>query len=188
MNLKLLRSAKWVRVGVITFLLLVSLGCATTRSSENVQGAHLTPPPPCPVTIPNETEPPVKYYGGMRTYSPEYQGPRSDRMEGSHGNGRLWVILPPDGKLRLERTAGGLAWVKVLWWRAVRGVLSVEGRRLDACAGPLRFTVPAVYGQTGLQVGSIEFPTEGCWEVTGRAGEAELTFVVDVQAQKGTGR
>jgi hypothetical protein len=33
------------------------------------------------------------------------------------------------------------------------------------------------YGDSGYQPVSISFPTEGCWEITGRVGEASLTIV-----------
>jgi hypothetical protein len=37
--------------------------------------------------------------------------------------------------------------------------------------------VPDGYGTTGFQASGVTFPAEGCWEVTGRVGEAGLTFV-----------
>ena len=45
------------------------------------------------------------------------------------------------------------------------------GRRLTAT------DVPDGYGVTGFQASAVTFPTEGCWEVTGRVGNASLTFV-----------
>jgi len=69
--------------------------------------------------------------------------------------------------------------IKFPWWRAVRGELRIEGRRLDQSAPPLRSDFSS-YGPTGFQATGIIFPTEGCWKITGRAGEASLTFVVIV--------
>jgi hypothetical protein len=37
--------------------------------------------------------------------------------------------------------------------------------------------VPDGYGATGFQASAVSYPTEGCWEVTGRVGDASLTFV-----------
>lgn len=75
--------------------------------------------------------------------------------------------------------------MKFPWWRApdVEGALTIEGRRLDADAPPdappLRAQIPDGYGQR-FQASGIIFPTEGCWEVTARSGDAELTFITKV--------
>jgi hypothetical protein len=74
---------------------------------------------------------------------------------------------------------GSLA-MKFPWWRGVKGKLSIEGRRLDASAGPLRASIPDGYGDTGFQATSLIFPTPGCWEVSGKVGKVTLTFVVQV--------
>jgi hypothetical protein len=65
------------------------------------------------------------------------------------------------------------------WDRGVRGQLTVTGRRLDAPAPPAQGLYDmSGYGDIGFQAGAIYFPSEGCWEITGRVGEASLTFVV----------
>jgi hypothetical protein len=33
---------------------------------------------------------------------------------------------------------------------------------------------------TGFQASGVQFPTEGCWEVTGTVGTTSLTFVTFV--------
>jgi hypothetical protein len=77
-----------------------------------------------------------------------------------------------------EPSAGGTIRTKYPWWRAVSGTLRLEGRRLDGPAPPLTATeVPDGYGATGFQASAVSYPTEGCWEVTGRVGDAILTFV-----------
>ena len=63
------------------------------------------------------------------------------------------------------------------WWRGVTGSLRIDGRRLDAPAPPLGASIPDGYGDSGFQSTAITFPTGGCWEVTGRVGEASRTFV-----------
>jgi hypothetical protein len=70
--------------------------------------------------------------------------------------------------------------MKFLWWRGVRGKLTIQGQRLDAPAPPLRADIPGGYGDTGFQATGLIFPTEGCWEVTGKVGESSLTFVTRV--------
>jgi hypothetical protein len=70
--------------------------------------------------------------------------------------------------------------MKFPWWRGVRGKLTIEGKRLDATAPPLRANIPEGYGDTGFQSTALVFPTEGCWEVTGKVGKVSLTFVTRV--------
>ena len=41
--------------------------------------------------------------------------------------------------------------------------------------------LPEGYGTVGFQASGVDFPTEGCWEVTGAVGDATLTFVMFVQ-------
>lgn len=150
-------------------------------------GAH--PPPTsaafaCPVTIPNDSQPPPGG-GGI--------GPGSML---THGNGLLWTILPDDGVWRVAESdiqPGGSFKEKFVWWRrvvdqtseTVNGVLTAEttfagdlrisGRRLDASSDPL---TAATYPE-GVHVGStITFPSGGCWEITGTAGEDAMTFTV----------
>jgi hypothetical protein len=120
---------------------------------------------PCEVTIPNGEAPPGE------TPGPTY-----------HGNGRLWVGLPDDGRRAAgaaPRLPEGMA-LKFGWWRGVRGLLAIEGHRLDGSAPPLRSIVPAGYGDIGFQSTMLVFPSEGCWHVTGRVGDDELSFVIRI--------
>lgn len=69
------------------------------------------------------------------------------------------------------------------------GPLAIEGRRLDGSAGPLRAHIPKGYGDVGFQVTGILFAGPGCWEVTGRVGDATLSFVtLVVKTGEGPGR
>ncbi len=126
-------------------------------------------PSACPVTMPNRNTPPGE------NPSPSH-----------YGNGTLWTALWLDGSV--EFRPGGPGFVlsdgslkmKFPWWRGVPGNLSIQGKRLDAPAPPLRAEIPKGYGNTGFQTTYLIFPTEGCWEVTGKVGEASLTFVTRV--------
>lgn len=125
--------------------------------------------------------------------SPNGKHPRKDAGF-NHGNGSLWVALWPHGKLvagtfpdgssRAEIRPDGSIDAKLGWWRGVEGELTIRGRRLDAPAPPLRADVPQGYGVSGFQATGIIFPAQGCWRVTGRAGEAELSFVTLVVKRK----
>lgn len=59
----------------------------------------------------------------------------------------------------------------------VEGQLTIEGRRLDAPAPTLQAGIPDGYGNIGFQAAGLIFPAEDCWEVTGKVGQVELTFV-----------
>ena len=106
---------------------------------------------------------------------------------GSHqafGNGRLWVGgLWDAGVIETRPQSDGTVGTKFGWWRNVPGRLRITGHRLDATAPTLRATVPDGYGITGFQSSGVDFPTAGCWKVTGTAGTATLTFVTLVIKQ-----
>lgn len=119
----------------------------------------------CPITRPNGSEPPGSTSGA------EF-----------HGNGSIWVGTWHSNIVVWEPEADGSIDAKFGWWRGVSGQLRIEGRRLDAPAAPLTAHIPEGYGNSGFQATGIIFPTEGCWEVTGRVGDASLTFVTLVIA------
>jgi hypothetical protein len=71
--------------------------------------------------------------------------------------------------------------MKIAWYRGdgLRGKLKIEGKRLDAAAPPLRSQFTD-YGDTGFQPSEVIFPTEGCWQVTGKVADTSVTFVTRV--------
>ena len=126
----------------------------------------------CPVTVANGKEPP---------------GERPSSLH--HGNGAVWTVLQPAG---IDRGGtpepDGSTSQKYPWWTVgTAGELTIEGHRLDAAvASPLRARVNSGMPDTPFATvpggsfwsSAISFPTEGCWQVTGRVGSASLTFVV----------
>ncbi|WP_322802069.1 hypothetical protein [Thermoflexus sp.] len=95
----------------------------------------------------------------------------------------LFTDVPEGGKLlftpEYHLQPGGSLRMKWGWDRVgITGTLQIEGRRLDAPAPPLRADIPPGYGDTGFQVSTLIFPTEGCWEVTGRVGAHSVTFIL----------
>jgi hypothetical protein len=101
------------------------------------------------------------------------------------GNGRLWVGgLWPRGIILMTPdfiNPDGTMGMKFGWWRATSGYLTITGRRLDAPAPPATGDPsPGAYGLTGFNASGVTFPTEGCWQVTGRAGAVSFTFVTFV--------
>ncbi|MGH2963983.1 MAG: hypothetical protein ACRDMH_01195 [Solirubrobacterales bacterium] len=118
----------------------------------------------CPVTLPNGNAPP-------RHHEPNF-----------YGNGRLWVLLPtykhPDGI-----NPDGSYSKKIPWWEAVSGKqLRVSGERLDGPAPPLRAAVNEAIDSSGSFLAStVIFPTQGCWRITGQAGDVTLTFTIRLE-------
>jgi hypothetical protein len=105
---------------------------------------------------------------------------------GNHGNeGRtiatsLWpdgtVTFKPGGPGCIEED--GAMWMKWPWWHEGKHKrLTIEGRRLDGTAPPLRAWVPDGYAGE-FQSSALIFPTAGCWQVTGTVDDQALTFVV----------
>lgn len=107
------------------------------------------------------------------------------------GTEKLWAMLPADGTWRglkpYSPTFPGYR-QKIFWWR--KGYswrsdpsppLTVRARRLDAVAPSLAVRhATNGYRQDwkSFMVVAVDFPTPGCWEITGQFKGDELTFVV----------
>jgi hypothetical protein len=107
-----------------------------------------------------------------------------------HGKGRLWTELAPDG---IDRGGtpqpDGSTGQKYPWWTVgTTGDLTIQGRRVDASAPPLRALINSGVPQNAFAevpggrfwASYLLFPTKGCWRVIGRVGRTSLTFVVFV--------
>jgi hypothetical protein len=101
----------------------------------------------------------------------------------AYGNGSLWVgALWPHGVVIItpgQINPDGSMGMKFGWWRATTGFLTITGRRLDEPAPPLSAQASG-YALTGFDASGVTFPTEGCWQVTGKVGPVTLTFVTFV--------
>jgi hypothetical protein len=101
----------------------------------------------------------------------------------AHGNASLWVGgLWPHGVVIItadDVNPDGRLSMKFGWYRLTSGFLTITGRRLDAPAPPA-WGLASGYGLTGFNASGVNFPTEGCWQVTGRVGRVTLTFVTFV--------
>ena len=154
--------ARVLTVGVLTALVPHDF-VATPGFQAATQAAE------CPVTQPNG-----------ETITTEPAG-------GNHGNDTLVTSLWPGGKIVFRRggpgfvLADGALSMKFGWWRRVSGSLTLEGRRLDGQAPPMRASIPDGYGLIGFQSTALIFPTPGCWQVTGHVGSGSLTFVTLVE-------
>lgn len=166
------------RLFVLSLLLVMVAGCS--NSGVGVVLRMFVPRIPlsdeaiasCPVTLPSDEASPVEI-------PPDYAGFTYWNEETT-----LFTIPWPEGKVIFEPGGpgfigldGSLA-MKWPWYRYnVVGQLTIEGRRLDAPALPLRAEINGNYGTIGFQPSGLIFSSEGCWEVTGRVGDHSLTFV-----------
>ena len=134
----------------------------------------------CPVT-----QPPVPPFTPPSPYS---QNAPWDNFW--YGTDFLWTAVPRSGVWSgLPHNPEGYT-QKVFWWRKgysstnePEPQLSVIGRRLDAPAPPL--AVSKATNAYAAEIGSamlvgVDFPTFGCWEITGHYAGTELSFVVRV--------
>lgn len=151
---------------------LVLLIAANRSDGNQLVAASDQPIAVCEVTRPNGI------VAGSEQSEPNSYGNRQLSL-GPFG---LWpdgaVVFKPGGAGFI--TPDGSLGMKFGWTRGVRGQLRIEGRRLDSSAAPLRSVVPKGYGEIGFQATGLVFSTPGCWEVTGRVGDASLTFVTKV--------
>jgi hypothetical protein len=71
-------------------------------------------------------------------------------------------------------------WIKVGWFQPAGVDLIITGKRLDGDAPPLESETSCCY-PTRFQATGLYFPTGGCWEVTAKAAESQLSFIVWVE-------
>jgi hypothetical protein len=158
------------------YLLFISILCIGQERTKTAVA-----PETCPVTKP-----------AMQPFVPPSPYPAKPSRENFwFGTDRLWTALPETG-----------AWIglghyspsdptfrqKLFFWRqgfdahaATAGKLTVTGRRTDSLAPPLQTDgpgIPSWAGDDQFFVTGINFPTTGCWEITGRYEDVKLTFVV----------
>jgi hypothetical protein len=89
--------------------------------------------------------------------------------------------LQGDGRWHGLPYIGGYYTQKIAWWPGSGDFLKVTGRRLDAPAPPaVGFDGNVSYHERDgtFWMSSVGLPAPGCWEITGRTNEAELSFVV----------
>lgn len=103
---------------------------------------------------------------------------------GSYANGLLSTQLSPSGVVPARVEPDGSLFWKFGWTpNGIKGVLTVRGERLDSPSPPMHVRgVHWGYSSTGRGgwASAVQFPTEGCWRITGRVRDVSLTFVVKV--------
>ncbi len=156
-------------------LLLLSQVCLSQHRSN-------TPsvPETCPATKPSDQPfvPPSPYPA------------KHSKSSFWFGTDRLWTQLPITGTWgRLGHSTLGdpTFGQKLMFWRqgydphTEASRLKITGRRIDSPAPPLPVEEPTSGSWTdndSFIVAGINFPTTGCWEITGNYDNDEVTFVV----------
>lgn len=166
---------------------LLTLAACAADSPVAAQAAEhgTTAPASCPVTQPPKPAfvPPAPY--------------DSDTMRSGfwYGSDKLWIALPADGVWELGHYTPTTPEFrqKMPWFRKGfnahqerRAKLVVTGKRLDGTAPPLGVDGPSSSWQSSerhFMVVGLNIPTTGCWKITGRYGEDELSFVVWVTSR-----
>jgi hypothetical protein len=127
----------------------------------------------CPITLPNLSSAEYSPVGVSAGYG---NADRNMFIRLELG-GLVW--LTPGGAD--HPNPDGSVWVKFFFFRTLPGEVVFEGKRLDEADLPVRLATlrgPADgYGETGFHPAGLTFPSQGCWEVTARLQDAEMTFV-----------
>lgn len=160
------------------FGLLLSFQLASLAQLPEA-AASRNAPDTCPVTKPSTQPfvPPLPYSA------------RKDPRVFWYGTDELWTSLPATGTwlpFRKDAPPDARLLRTVSWWRQrswdaeSEARLIVTGKRLDSPAPP-----PIVFGVHGgwleenpLVSVNLRFPTPGCWEITGRYEDQQLSFVL----------
>ena len=163
---------------LLVWLCLLSLSSASLSQERQKTSAV---PETCPVTKP-ATQPFVP----PPPYPAKPSG--SDFWFGTDG---LWTTLPKTGAwigLGHYTSSDPTFRQKLVFWRqgfdphaATEAKLTVIGRRTDSLAPALQTDGPGTPSWTARDqffMTGINFPTTGCWEITGRYEDINLTFVV----------
>lgn len=99
------------------------------------------------------------------------------RPNGWFGKDDLWVILPKGSWARAD--SNGTYGLKMGWYRLSKGQMHLRAELVDGSkvASP---HVPGGYPETGWQATGLDFPSVGCWRVTGSLGNTQVAFVIAI--------
>jgi hypothetical protein len=166
----------FLSLSALTIILLT--GCTPMNTIESATpsptpGASPSESPSvsaCPVTEPVWAKPP----DDSAVQGPPAYGYYFVNQDRSIWASAWWTAEEAD-PLRVSEEG-----IKVGWFRPAGATLEITGRRLVGHAPPLEAHVPCCY-PTRFQATGLYFPTQGCWEVTAKAAESELVFVVRVE-------
>lgn len=161
----------------VFFALALALGTTNLwgqTTGEQAGSAELNnrPPSTCNVTLPSE----INAVRATRV------GIGGDGMVAAYGTEKFRTLLPTDGiwRGRISNSPDEFAYDNKLPWLGdfsyTDGPITVTGKRLDGSA-PSFTEIQQISGRRGT-MGAISIPVFGCWEITGRYKDQELSFVV----------
>lgn len=173
---------KYATLYAILMLLAICLAACTgtsnttgslpsTTSPPSASFAEPSPTPACPVTKPKWLKPSED---SAVSGSPDY-GYYFGNEDRSILASAWWWEEAKEYHLRSNEEGN-----KVGWFRPAGAALEITGERIDAPAPPLKADVPCCY-PTRFQATGLVFPIDGCWRMTARAEESELSFVIWVE-------
>jgi hypothetical protein len=104
------------------------------------------------------------------------------------GTPQLWVSVYPGPWRGLPRWREGYR-QKIVWWSEGYNAkvdplpaISISGQRLDGDAPPMVVTgANGSWTNIDFIMSGVNFPTTGCWKITGKFKGAEVKFVVSVK-------
>ena len=164
-----------------SLLFLLTVLSPLVSAPARIRGVEAAIPHSCPVTR-----------GDEHPFIPPWPYPSKPRPDGFwFGSDRLWIQAPVVWYAASVHGSNGefILREKMSWhrqgydWRSEpEPPLKITGRRLDAEAAPLQADVGSVVATLPYIMAGIDIPSTGCWEVTGRYNDDELSFVVWVPA------
>jgi hypothetical protein len=178
------------------FIAVTLIGLTFTSSAAEQRAAKIAtqniPPANCRVTLPENGSfaPPAPFPSDPESDHPLSWGPPTGSKRFWFGTAKLWTVLPVDGVWRaLTFSAEGdyAYFNKHPWFHQAfpkdHGTLTITGKRLDGPAPSFTETEEINAwgrGKTGIEglMGGISIPVFGCWLVTGRYKDEEISFTV----------
>jgi hypothetical protein len=131
----------------------------------------------CPVTKP--PDPP---------FAPPSPYPAASGVSFYVGKPKLWVLVFPSPWRGLPVWPEGYR-QKIVWWSEGYNAkvdslpaIEISGRRLDGDAPPMVVTgANGSWTTVDFIMSGVNFPTTGCWEITGKFKGAKVRFVVLIE-------
>lgn len=182
--------------GLAVFAVVIAgvVTAGTLRAPSSIKSAGPGASPQPSATPPEtgdcrRTIPPQPGFVPPKPYPP--QPPEREKAVW-YGSAALWTMLSPEGETWDEFPPdSGRFTDKTLWWsdgyswtEEPTPSIRVTGQRLD---GPGSFEAegPVTNGfredMGSFMLGGIEIPTAGCWKLTAKYRDAELSYVVLVK-------